>query len=124
MTSWTPDELKSVGAAEEIEVSSHRPDGSLRPYVIIWVVEVDGALYVRSAYGAQNGWFRRAQDSGTGSIRVGGVEHEVEFVEAEAHVQTALDAEYRRKYKRFPADIVNTVVGDAVHAVTMRVVAA
>ncbi len=124
MTAWTAEALQTLGATEEIEISSHRPDGTLRPYVIIWLVEVEGGLYVRSAYGAQNGWFRRAQVSGTGSIRAGGIEYAVEFVAAEPTVQTAIDASYRRKYGHFPADILGTVVGEAVHAVTMRVVAA
>ena len=121
MTTWPPDDLQLLGTAEEIEISSHRQDGSLRPYVIIWIVEVNGELYVRSAYGAANGWFRRAQTSGTGSIRVDAVEHSVRFGPADAVAQVATDAEYRRKYGRFPADIVDTVVGDDVHAVTMRV---
>ncbi len=124
MTTWTPDELQRLGAAEEIEITSHRPDGSLRPYVIIWMVGVDGELYVRSAYGAENGWFRRAQTSGTGSVRVGAIEHAVRFEAADAAPHAAIDAEYRRKYGHFPADILGTVVGDDVHAVTMRVVSA
>jgi hypothetical protein len=38
MTSWTNEELSSIGNAEELAVASRRPDGSLRPFVTIWVV--------------------------------------------------------------------------------------
>ncbi|MDP3209017.1 MAG: DUF2255 family protein, partial [Rhodoglobus sp.] len=92
MTAWAPDELQRLGAVEEIEISSHREDGSLRPYVIIWMVGVDGELYVRSAYGAENGWFRRAQLAGSGSIRVGATENAVRFEAADAAAQAAIDA--------------------------------
>ena len=64
MSSWTDDELRRVGGAEELQVASYRRDGSLRPYVTIWVVRSGDDLYVRSAYGPENGWFRRAEASG------------------------------------------------------------
>jgi len=60
MTTWTPSELQSIGAAEELQLASRRPDGSLRPFVTMWVVRASGDLYVRSAYGPDNPWYRRA----------------------------------------------------------------
>lgn len=73
MSAWTPDELDRVGAAEEIRLASRRGDGSLRPYVTMWVVRAGSDLYVRSACGPDNLWYRRATASGTGRIQVGGV---------------------------------------------------
>jgi hypothetical protein len=49
MTDWTPDELARIGDADELDISSYRPNGSLRPFVTTWVVRVDDTLYVRSA---------------------------------------------------------------------------
>src|SRR3712207_8294259 len=60
MPTWTPDELSRIGGAEELQIASLRPDGTLRRYVTIWVVRVGDDLYVRSAYGKDNPWFRRA----------------------------------------------------------------
>jgi hypothetical protein len=37
-TGWTEDELRRVGNATELELASRRSDGSLRPFVIMWVV--------------------------------------------------------------------------------------
>jgi hypothetical protein len=122
MTDWTQDELRRIGAADELQISSHRPDGSLRPYVTIWMVRSGDDIYVRSAYGPQNGWFRRAQASGTGRIRAGGVEKDVAFAEAPAGIHAALDAAYHAKYDRYGARIVRTVVGDAVAPLTIRLV--
>jgi hypothetical protein len=122
MSEWTQDELRRVGEADELQIASHRADGSLRPYVTIWVARAGDELYVRSAYGPENGWFRRAQASGTGRIRAGGVERDVTFAEAPAGVHPAIDAAYHAKYDRYGERIVRTVVGDAVAPLTIRLV--
>ncbi len=51
MSSWNEDDLDRIGGAEELQSATQRPDGTLRPYVTIWVVRADDDLYVRSAYG-------------------------------------------------------------------------
>lgn len=38
MPNWTPDDLRHVGDTEELDLASRRPDGTLRPYVTIWVL--------------------------------------------------------------------------------------
>lgn len=123
MSTWTPDELSRIGDAEELRVASYRRDGTLRKYVIIWVARVGDDLYVRSAYGPENGWYVRAKRSGTGRIRAGGVERDVAFVEVpatEAAAHEAVDAAYREKYRRQPPNVVATVVGPKAAAVTLR----
>jgi hypothetical protein len=120
MTTWTTDELARIGEAEELQVSSRRPDGSARPYVTIWVVRVSDELFIRSAYGPGNPWFRRAQRSGVGRIRAGGVEREVRFTEPEPSAHPAIDDAYHAKYDRHGARVVGTVVGDRVVETTFR----
>ena len=122
MASWSERELDDVGAAEELQISSRRRDGTLRPYVTIWVVRAADDLYVRSAYGASNPWFVRASASGTGRIRAGGVERDVEFADAAADAHSAIDAAYHAKYDRYGARIVNTVVGPNAVDTTFRLV--
>jgi len=70
---WTPTELERIGAAEELRLASRRADGSLRPYVTMWVVRAGDDLYIRSAYGPGNPWYRRATASGAGRIAAGGM---------------------------------------------------
>jgi len=41
---WLAGELIRLGGADEIEISTRRPDGSLRPSVPIWIVAVNDAL--------------------------------------------------------------------------------
>lgn len=123
MSTWTPDELARIGGAEELRVASYRRDGTLRKYVIIWVARTGDDLYVRSAYGPENGWYVRAKRSGAGRIRAGGVERDVTFIDvpaSEAATHEAVDGAYREKYRRQPANVVATVVGPKAAAVTLR----
>ncbi len=122
MTTWTGDELTRIGEAEELQLASARPDGTLRPYVTMWVVRAGDDLYVRSAYGPDNPWFRRARASGVGRIRAAGLERDVTFAEAAPGVHAAIDAAYHTKYDRYGPRIVGTVVGPEVEAVTIKLV--
>ena len=122
MTAWTSDELDRIQAAEELQLASVRSDGSLRPYVTMWVVRVGDDAYVRSAYGPANPWYRRAKSSGIGRIRAGGVERDVSFDEAETGVHAAIDAAYHAKYDRYGPRIVGSVVGPQAEALTIRLV--
>ena len=123
--SWTDDELRRVGAATELQIATRRDDGSLRPYVTIWTVRAGDHLYVRSAYGADNPWFRRATASGSGRIRADGIERDVTFTpasELDAATQTAVDAAYHAKYDRYGPQIVATVTGAHAALVTLRLI--
>ena len=122
---WTDDELRRIGAATELQIASRRRDGSLRSYVTIWTVRAGDSLYVRSAYGTGNPWFRRATASGTGRIRVAGLERDVTFTPAsqlDAGTQAAVDAAYHAKYDRYGPQIVGTVTGPHAAPVTLRLV--
>jgi hypothetical protein len=122
VTTWTSDELDRIGAAEELKLASVRHDGTLRPYVTMWVVRSGDDLYVRSAYGPNNSWFRRAKASGTGRIRAGGLERDVTFVGPAPGVHAAIDAAYHSKYDRYGPRIVGSVVGPDAEAVTIKLV--
>lgn len=122
MSTFTPTELDAVGAADELQLASRRDDGTLRPFVIIWTVRVGDGIYVRSAHGKDNGWFRRAVASGSGRVRSGGVEKDVAFeLVPGGDIHAALDAAYHAKYDRYGEKFVNPVVGERAHGVTLRV---
>jgi hypothetical protein len=121
--SWTPDELTRVGDADELQITSRRRDGSLRPYVTIWVVRRGDDLYVRSAYGYSNPWFRRALASGEGRIRAGGVERDVGFEKPGPEVDEDLHQAYHRKYDHYGPRVVGPVVSDESARSTLRLVA-
>lgn len=121
MTTWTEDELAQIHRAAELEVTSYRPDGSPRPATTIWHVRVDDAIYLRSARGPQNGWFRRALASGAGRIRSGGLTKDVTFELAEQSVRDAVDAAYHAKYDRYGHGPVGAVTRSDVLETTLRV---
>lgn len=122
MTAWTANELARIGRAEELRLTSTRPDGTLRPYVTMWVVRAGDDLYVRSAYGPDNPWYRRAVASRAGRISAGGLERDVTFADAAPDVHEDVDAAYHAKYDRYGPRIVGSVVGRAVRDVTLRLV--
>jgi hypothetical protein len=122
MTTWTESELARMGRAEELQLASTRTDGTLRPYVTMWVVRAGDDLYIRSAYGPDNPWYRRARASGTGRIRAGGLERDVAFAAADPGAHLAIDAAYHAKYDRYGPRIVGSVVGPDVRGVTIRLV--
>jgi hypothetical protein len=123
-SAWGSDRLERIGQAEELQLASRRNDGSLRPYVTMWVGRVGDDLYVRSAYGPANPWYRRATASGKGRIRAGGIEVDVTFSRADEGPQGDIDAAYHAKYDRYGPRIVGSVVGTDAHKVTVRLLPA
>lgn len=120
MNGWTEDELERLRRADELQLASRRPDGSLRPFTTIWAVRAADDVYVRSAHGYDNPWFQRALRAGVGRIRAGGVERDVAFKEPRAEVAGDVTAAYHAKYDRYGPSIVRTVVSsDAVRS-TLR----
>ena len=122
MAVWTDDELDRIGSADELQISSRRADGSLRQFITIWAVRHGDDIYVRSAYGPENGWFVRALASGDGRIRAGGVERDVTFERADVGIDGALDGAYHAKYDRYGPRIVSTVVGTDAARTTLKLV--
>jgi hypothetical protein len=120
MTTWTADELDRMGAATELQLASTRPDGTLRPYVTMWAVRAGDDLYVRSAYGPDNPWYRRATASGSGRIRAGGVERDVTFTDTASDAHSAIDAAYHAKYDSYGPVLVGNVIDDQAHGLTIR----
>lgn len=119
---WSQEHLERIGRAAELTLASLRPDGTLGPSVTMWVVRVGDELYVRSAGGPQRPWYQRAQSSGLGRVRGGGVEADVSFARVGDGVQGEIDAAYHAKYDRYGPEIVGSVVGDEAHRVTIRLV--
>lgn len=122
MSTWTTTDLERIGSAEELQIASRRRDGSLRRFITIWAVRDGDGIYVRSAYGPENGWFVRALASGEGRIRAGGVERDVTFERPDSSVDAAIDAAYHAKYDRYGPRIVATVVGADAARTTLRLV--
>ena len=117
---WSPDDLRRIDAATELQIAVRSADGSLRRWVPIWVVSVGGQVYVRTWYRRDTGWFGHALRSRRARIRVPGLEGDVTIDDggdASAQVTADVDAAYRTKYGRAGAD---SMVTAGAAATTLR----
>ncbi len=114
--------LDPFGSAVEIEISTRRVDGTLRGYVPIWAVAVDGGVYVRSYQGGDGAWFRHASKHPVGAIRFGGHQMNVSFTIAEPDVRPAVDAAYRAKYARCGESYLRAMLAEPAVAATLRII--
>ncbi|GAA2757241.1 DUF2255 family protein [Actinopolymorpha rutila] len=125
MSNWPNEQLDRIGASDELEITTRRGDGSLRPWVPIWVVRVGDDLYVRSYRGIDGAWFRHATASGTARIRAGGLERDVILAEpVEASVHEQVDSGYQGKYGRYGGSYVTRMTSPAAIATTVRLIPA
>jgi hypothetical protein len=122
MSTWTPQAARAVTAPQEVQVVIRRPDGTLRPPRIIWIVgDGDGdQVFIRSTNGRTADWFRGAIATGTGQLVARGTTYEVVFTEAQGSDLARVDAAYRRKYGAY-ASIVDHLEEDGPRAATLEV---
>lgn len=122
---WTAGALSRFGAAEEIEISTRRDDGSLRAFVPIWIVAVGDALYVRSYRGAGGAWYQHATEHPAGAIRAVGQQADVTFTPAgpqQLDARTAIDDAYRSKYGRYGDTYLQPMLAEQAVAATVRLI--
>jgi hypothetical protein len=122
VSAWTIDELAQLGAAEELQIASRRLDGTLTSPRTIWVVRHGDDLYVRSVNGPGSVWYRATRTSREGHIQAGGVSRNVAFADADHSVDDDLDTEYRAKYRRYAASIIDHINGPQARSTTIRLV--
>ena len=108
MPAWTRDQLDTIAAGEELDLTSVRRDGTLRRPVTMWVVRHGDDLCVRSVYGRVSFWFRGVQVRHEGHIRADGVDKDVLPVEAD-DMNDEIDAAYRAKYHRHAESIIGSM---------------
>jgi hypothetical protein len=118
---WTAEELERIGATEELQMASLGADATPRRPVPIWVVRAGADLYVRSWRGDGAASYRAAKARRQGHVSSGGVERDVELVDAGDAVNDAVDAADRDKYARYPS-YVEPMVTARARATTLKLV--
>ena len=58
MAIWTPDDIRRIGSADELQIAAKRTDGTLRRWLPIWVVCIGEHVYVRTWYRRNTGWWQ------------------------------------------------------------------
>ena len=120
---WTPDQLRAIEGAHELEITTERPDGTLRRWVPIWVVRVGADVYVRTWELRDTGWFGHAVRIDHARVRVPGLEAEVVVEKvgaADTALRAAVDAAYRDKYGSPDGGSVGRMNGEEAAASTLR----
>jgi len=117
---WSAEDFGRIAAADELRVAPMRADGTPRDPTTIWVVGVEGRLYIRSAYSTRAAWWRAAHRAGHGRVHAPGMERTVEFVDVLDERVDAIDSAYRTKYRRYSASLVNTMVTPEARATTLE----
>jgi hypothetical protein len=118
--SWPAGYLDRISAAEELEIATERDDGSLRPWVPIWVVRVGDDLYVRSGGGTAGAWYRHAVARYEARIRANGIEDDVSLAPAGARARAEISEAYRTKYARYADSYLRPLVSAAAQEATLR----
>lgn len=116
---WTEHDAAVFAASEEITIETMRADGSFRPPVPIWVVVVDGAVYVRSSHGRDSAWFRGALARHRARVTTWAESRVVDLVEV-ADVGDALDEAYRAKYAAYRHSFLPRLVGAPAREAALR----
>jgi hypothetical protein len=120
---WSAADLDRIDSAEELRISTGRPDGTQRHDVPIWVVSFAGQVYVRTWYRRDNGWFGHAVAARRARVRVTGLATDVtveDIGDADPDLRASVDAAYRAKYGRYGAATVDRMVSDDAAATTLR----
>ena len=103
MSTWSSDDLARLGSADEIQIAPEKDDGTLRSPTTIWIVRSGEEMYVRSVNGPDGHWYRTAEGTHRGQIRVDGATKDVAFVdETDPTVNEQVDAAYMAKYGSTP----------------------
>lgn len=120
---WSPEQLRRIGASDELEIASRGADGTLWRFVPIWVVTADGQVYVRTWHRRPTGWFGHVLESGRARVRVPGLEADIVVEDVGAgpgDLRARVDEAYQAKYGRYGSGSVGPMVNDPAAAATLR----
>jgi hypothetical protein len=120
---WSEVQLERIGVADELRIAARRTDGTMPKRVPIWVVSVDGQVYVRTGSRRETGWFGQVLDSGRARVSVPGLEVDVTVEEVgadDADQRANVDGAYRGRYGRYGRSTVGVIMTDEAAATTLR----
>jgi hypothetical protein len=99
--SFDPDILKLLDDTEEVRIETRRDGDSPEHRTIIWVVVVEGEVFVRSVRGPKGRWYREISSNPEGALHV--EEDRIPVRAAPATDEATVDAvsaAFRSKYQQ------------------------
>lgn len=113
--------LDLLGQADEVHIEPRSAGGQRVGPVTIWVVVVDGNVYVRSYLGPSGHWYQALLRHPTGVLHVDGRDVPFRAVRVDDQGEIARVSEaYRRKYERnWPKESAK-MLRDEVLSTTLR----
>lgn len=98
--SFDTETLQLLDRTREVRIETRRDADSPVHRTIVWVVVVEGGVYVRSVRGQKGRWYREISSNPEGALHAGGRRIPVRAAPAtdEATVDAVSEA-YRRKYE-------------------------
>lgn len=119
--SFDPDTLRLVDETREIRIETRRDEDAPAHRTTIWVVTVDGAVFVRSVRGERGRWYREVSANPAAALHVGDDRIPVHAVPVtdEAEIEAVSDA-YREKYGRTSPASTRAMVQSETLPTTLR----
>ena len=99
--SFDPDTLRLIDETREVRIETRRDEDAPAHGTTIWVVTVDGSVFVRSVRGGRGRWYREVSANPAAALHVGDDRIRVRAVPVTDDATIAAVSEaYREKYGR------------------------
>ena len=112
--------IEMISELNDFHIAPYREDGeTFGTLTWIWVVEVEGSLYVRAYNGVNSRWYKSALSQKAGKIKSNGTEFKVQFQPISGEINDEIDAAYKAKYNGSP--YLQSMISDRAKAATVKV---
>jgi hypothetical protein len=119
--SFASDTLQLIDETREVRIETHRDEHAPVHRTTIWVVTVDGTVFVRSVRGREGRWYREVSENPAAALHVGHDRIAVRAVPVtdEAKIRAVSEA-YREKYGRTSPGSTRAMVQPETLPTTLR----
>ena len=119
--SFDSDTLRLIDGAREVRIETSRDEDAPAHRATIWVVTVDGTVFVRSVRGGKGRWYREVSANPAAALHVGHDRIAVRAVPVtdEAKIGAVSEA-YREKYGRTSPGSTRAMVQPETLPTTLR----
>jgi hypothetical protein len=119
--SFDSDTLRLIDGAREVRIETSRDEDAPAHRTTIWVVTMDGSVFVRSVRGGKGRWYREVSANPAAALHVGDDRIPVRAVPVTDHATIAAVSEaYREKYGRTSPGSTRAMVQPDTLPTTLR----